>query len=181
MTSDTILGYVLLGLLHQEPRSGYDLRKIFTSTPFSHFSDSPGAVYPALARLRRRGWVTASAPTGGRRKRLFRLTATGRKAWLSWLRRPPTGTDVIRGMDHLFVRFAFMGEALPAEVVVRFLNTLAREIDEHVEDLRQFRREAAAGMSITGRLAYDAGVESYETHAAWARRARAIIMQGGES
>lgn len=155
----------MLGLLHQEPRSGYDLRKIFTSTPFSHFSDSPGAVYPALARLRRRGWVAASAPTGGRRKRLFRLTPAGRRAWISWLRRSPTRADVIWSMDHLMVRFAFMGEVLPAAQAVRFLEALAREIDRHVEDLRRFRREAAAGMSITGSLAYDAGVEAFDARA----------------
>jgi DNA-binding PadR family transcriptional regulator len=180
LAGETILGYALLGLLGQEPRSGYDLRKIFSTTPFTHFSDSPGAVYPALARLHRRGWVATSRPAGGRRRQLLRLTPAGRKAWLAWLRRPPTRPDVIRGMDQLMVRFAFMGEVLPAEAVVRFLETLAREIDAHVEDLRRFRREAAAAMSTTGRLAYDEGVEAYEAAAAWARRAVAAVLQGGQ-
>ena len=45
------LGYALLGLIHQQPLSGYDVKKIFASTPMAGFSDSPGAIYPALRRL----------------------------------------------------------------------------------------------------------------------------------
>ena len=37
--------------------SGYDLRKIFTTTAMGSFSDSPGAIYPALARLEANGLV----------------------------------------------------------------------------------------------------------------------------
>jgi DNA-binding PadR family transcriptional regulator len=47
----SILGYALLGLIHQKPSSGYDLRKTFTETAMGSFSNSPGAIYPALARL----------------------------------------------------------------------------------------------------------------------------------
>jgi DNA-binding PadR family transcriptional regulator len=177
---ESLLGYALLGLLSQAPRSGYDLRKIFTTTPLAHFSDSPGAVYPALARLRRRGWVAASRRTGGRRRRLFRLTPAGRKAWLGWLRKPPTRAEVMRGMEQLMIRFAFMGEVLPVPAVVRFLELLAQEIDGHVEDLRQYRQRAPDGMSVTGRLAYEAGVSEFEAVAAWARRARAVVLKGEE-
>jgi len=66
-TAIPLLGYALLGLLHQKERSGYDLRKVFTHTPVKHFSDSPGAIYPALRRLERR----RSAHGSGSRKRGF--------------------------------------------------------------------------------------------------------------
>src|SRR5512134_2703702 len=98
---DSAFGSALLGLLHQQPRSGYDLRKVFTLTPFSHFSDSPGAIYPALRRLAARGYVTAGAPSGGRRRQVFRLTPRGRKAWLAWLRRLPAPGDVVSRLDQL--------------------------------------------------------------------------------
>src|SRR6185295_20202168 len=69
----------LLGLLNQVPRSGYDLRKVFAETPFTHFSDSPGAVYPALRRLEGRGFLKAlpGKEGGGRRRRTLRLTPPG--------------------------------------------------------------------------------------------------------
>ena len=49
------LGYALLGLLHAGPQSGYGLRRTFVTTPLAVFSDSPGAIYPALRRLARQG------------------------------------------------------------------------------------------------------------------------------
>ena len=56
MKNDSLLGFALLGLIHQQPMSGYDLRKIFASTAMGSFSDSPGAIYPAR-RLEARGLV----------------------------------------------------------------------------------------------------------------------------
>ena len=50
----TALEYALLGLLHQQPQSGYDLRKVFETTALGNYSGSPGAIYPALRRLESR-------------------------------------------------------------------------------------------------------------------------------
>ena len=41
----------ILGLISQRPMTGYDLRRVFTTTPMWHFSSSPGAIYPALQCL----------------------------------------------------------------------------------------------------------------------------------
>jgi DNA-binding PadR family transcriptional regulator len=179
--TDSALGYALIGLLGQAPLSGYDVRKIFTSTPFSHFSDSPGAIYPAIRRLVRRGWVAAAAPAGGRRRRVLRITPAGRRAWLAWLRRPPTRAEVVWYMDLLMIRFAFMGEALPVQSALRFLDALAREIDGHVKDLRRYYETAPGQTSLTGRLAFEAGIEAYEWRARWARGAKARLVRAGET
>lgn len=53
----SLLGYALLGLLHQRPSSGYALRRTFATMPMGTFSDSPGAIYPALRRLEQQGLV----------------------------------------------------------------------------------------------------------------------------
>jgi len=57
MTKVPLLGYALLGLIHQKPSSGYDLRKTFAETAMGNYSDSPGAIYPALERLESQGLV----------------------------------------------------------------------------------------------------------------------------
>ena len=181
-TAGTPLERSLLGLLHQEPRSGYDLRKVFTVTPFSHFSDSPGAIYPALRRLVARGWVAASAPAGGRRKQVFRLTPAGQRAWKAWLGLLPTREEVIWEMDSLMLRFAFMGETLPPGAAVRFLKAFSREVAAHLEELRRFGGLHVRHMTATGRLAFLAGIGIYEAHASWARRAHtALRHKGGPS
>ena len=56
-TTLSTLSLAVLGLIQQEPRSGYDLRKIFSTTPMGHFSTSPGAIYPALKRIEKSGWI----------------------------------------------------------------------------------------------------------------------------
>lgn len=57
-----------------------------------------GAVYPALQRLLRRGWLVAEwrASDTNRRARYYRLTASGRRqlvAEMAWWRRAVTGID----------------------------------------------------------------------------------------
>jgi len=57
-----------------------------------------GAVYPALQRLLRRGWVTAewSATESNRRARYYKLTAAGRRqldAEVAWWKRTIGGVD----------------------------------------------------------------------------------------
>ena len=74
------LGYALLGML-MKPSSGYDLRKIFSSTSMKTYSGSPGAIYPALQRLEKQGLIAAKdgVSENRRRARYYNLTAKGRK------------------------------------------------------------------------------------------------------
>ncbi len=51
----TPLRLAILGLVAMHPQSGYDLRKIFETTPMGNFSSSPGAIYPALKSLEKKG------------------------------------------------------------------------------------------------------------------------------
>ena len=51
------LSLAILGLIAQAPCSGYDVRKVFATTPMGHFSASPGAIYPALKRLEKEGLI----------------------------------------------------------------------------------------------------------------------------
>src|SRR5262245_55164831 len=173
MTGPTRLDYALLALVSQQPRSGYDLRRIFALTPLAHFSDSPGAVYPALRRLARRRWVepVAPRPRGGRRRMAFRVSAAGRRALLEWLRRPVTRDQVVRDPDGLLLRFAFMGERLEAREVQAFLRSLLRELRLHLANLESFFTEQSGGMSPTGRLAFESGLAGVRAQISWARNA----------
>jgi DNA-binding PadR family transcriptional regulator len=80
------------GILAQESLSGYSLRKRFATTPFGHFSDSPGSIYPALQRLQRRGLlrILKEKPANGRRVQRFTTTPKARGELRRWLHRPPS-------------------------------------------------------------------------------------------
>jgi DNA-binding PadR family transcriptional regulator len=169
----SLLDHALLGLLRQEPASGYDLRKIFASTPMASFSDSPGAIYPALRRLEEggliRGRVEESA--GLRRRKLFRLSAEGKAELERWLAQPLARDDVVSGMEELILRFAFMEGAMGKSAVVRFLKGFEREVSAHLPTLRVFLKAHRAGMPTSAWLAVEFGIRSYEAQLEWCRHA----------
>ncbi len=180
MARGSNLDFALLGLLHQGPRSGYDLRKAFTSSPLAHFSDSPGAIYPALLRLRGRGWIepVTSGPIGGRGRQPFRLTARGRRSLLAWLESPPTRDEVVYEPDALILRFAFMSQALPVAAPVRFLRAFRAEAQSYVVELERYLKEAGAEMTPSGRLAFESGIEGFRGRVRWSRRAERRLTTG---
>jgi len=168
------LDWALLGLLDQGPHSGYDLRKTFGSTPLATFSDSPGAIYPALRRLERGRLIEPASgeAVAGRRRRALRLTPAGRKAFVSWLRTPPTRHEVERDMEGLILRLAFMSQALDALAVTSYLEALAVLVAEHLEALERFYTTTGPTMPLSAQLAFESGVEAVRGYASWLTRAR---------
>ncbi|HVZ16636.1 MAG TPA: PadR family transcriptional regulator [Terriglobales bacterium] len=170
------LEYALIGLLKQQPQSGYDLRKAFATTPMRHFSDSPGSIYPALRRLQARRWLDSTADKSGRNRRLFRVTQAGNRALVAWLQQPVTREDVIWSMAEAIMRFAFQEGNVPQQVTVRFLQQLETELTAYVRELREYARQSGlARNSSTGALAFASGVEGYEATLRWTKRARKIM------
>ena len=168
------LGYAVLGLLHQQTRSGYDLRKIFANTPMGSFSDSPGAIYPALQRLEKQGLVRSQLqPSSGRRRRVFRPTASGKRAFRAWQTKSISTDDIMHRVDELMLRFAFMDETASPTQAARFLRNLIEELRRYMPSLRQFLKANARQMSLSGRLALVRGVRDYEGLLRWSRSALA--------
>jgi DNA-binding PadR family transcriptional regulator len=173
------LEFALLGLLRQKPKSGYDLRKIFSDTAMSNYSDSPGSIYPALRRLQAKGLIepeSAPAPPDPRRREAFHLTPAGVAALVEWLARDLTRDDVAMRLKEIMLRFAFMDGNVPRATAIRFLDQFEREFGAHAAELRaRYERDSASGIVHTGLLAFQFGVESMEIQLDWARRARARL------
>lgn len=171
MPSDSTLGYALLGLLQQAPRSGYDLRKVFVSTPMGLFSDSPGAIYPALKRLSRRKCIAPiTTASGGRRRRLFAATELGRRTLASWLTQEPTRDDVARRWDVLMLRLAFKSASAPG-ALLRFLEAIQAHLSEYTGELERFAANQGHQMPLAAQLAFESGVEGYRAQMRWVGRA----------
>lgn len=105
------LPHVLLGLLHENPRSGYDLARAMGEELDPAWNAGVSQIYPALAGLRRRGWVRLRVlgPRRGPRRHLYRTTAAGRRELRRWLFEPPPAP---RHNDGLLARLTFL-DALP--------------------------------------------------------------------
>jgi DNA-binding PadR family transcriptional regulator len=172
MKTNSPLGYALLGLLHQQPLSGYDLRKIFASSPIGGFSDSPGAIYPALRRLQELGMVrgVVEKSTSLRKRRVFRITPKGLVSFKAWQSKPIVRDDLIHHMGELLLRFAFMDQTFGARRAQEFLRELARELSSYIPSLRQHLNTHANEMPLSGQLALESGILGYEAQLQWARK-----------
>jgi len=183
-TLGSALEGALLGLLSAEPQSGYALRRAFQETPLGHFSDSPGSIYPALARLRNRGWIAGVVERARtlRPREIFTLTTAGGTALRAWLAEPVTRDTVARGTDHALLRFAFMEATLGSAATSDFLRDLARELAGLLEETRGYGRVHGPGLPLTGRLALESGIGTIDAQLQWARRAaRHFRTQAGRA
>jgi DNA-binding PadR family transcriptional regulator len=167
----SILGYALLGLIYQQPLSGYDVKKIFASTPMAGFSDSPGAIYPALRKLEQLGFVRSEVEqlAGLRRRRAFEITPKGVAALKAWQSKPIVEEDMVRRLAELLLRFAFMDETLGAERSLAFLQEFAGKLAAYIPTLREYLDTHAGAISLSGRLALESGIQEYEARLEWAK------------
>lgn len=159
--------------------SGYDLRKIFASTAWGTFSDSPGAIYPALRRLEMRGLVrgTVEESSSLRKRRIFKITPKGLTAFKAWLKKPVTQDDVIRRIADLMVRFAFMDQTVGEERTAKFLGEFAEEMAGYIPSLQHYLESHRSEMPLSSRLALECSIQEYEWRLRWARTSIAMYEQ----
>ncbi len=183
MRSIALLGYALLGLLHQKPASGYDLRKIFSTTPMGGFSDSPGAIYPALRRLEEEQWIVAKskAQRVSRRRRALELTAKGLSELKKWLAAPVVAKDVASRMSTLMLRFAFMDGVLGEAATLGFLHSLDSALRAYIPSLTKYLEGEAGRLPTSGWLAVESGIRGYKAQAEWVGYAISVYERTEET
>jgi DNA-binding PadR family transcriptional regulator len=71
------LRLLLLSLISEEPRHGYDLIKALGERSGGHYAPSPGVIYPSLALLADEGLILEQPGADSRRR--FALTAEGQQ------------------------------------------------------------------------------------------------------
>jgi len=78
-------GLLLALVLRQQPVTAYQLFKIFEQSPVTSINASKGQLYPAIRRLKARGFLTARKVAGdGRNAEDLQVTATGAAAVRAW-------------------------------------------------------------------------------------------------
>jgi PadR family transcriptional regulator, regulatory protein PadR len=84
MRAETLKGHLdllLLAIVADEPAHGYRIIEDLKRRSRGAFELPEGTVYPALHRLEQSGLLASSwAAEAGRRRRVYRLTARGRRA-----------------------------------------------------------------------------------------------------
>src|ERR1019366_5274328 len=143
-----VLGYALMGLLHQKPQSGYELRKVFATTPIGSFSENP------------------------RQRNGSSLTPAGLARVKRWLALPVTSQEVASANDRLWLRCAFVQQVLGIDETLRFLREAEREMTTRLAGLREYRRQFMSSVEFSsGRLAFECGLAGVAVSLRGIRRA----------
>ncbi len=99
-----MLDFAILGLLHDRPRHGYELKRALGDLGF--WQVSFGSLYPALRRLEKQGFIEATKADG--RRKSYRMTEPGRVRFSQMLAETDDGSD-----REFQLRLAFLGYIEP--------------------------------------------------------------------
>lgn len=160
------LELAVLGLLHEQPMHGYELRKRLSGILGAFRVVSYGSLYPCLRTLVERGWITehSETPATGKRPRIsYELTAEGKEQFQTLMEHtgPATWED-----DTFDVHFAFFGRA-SSEVRLRILEGRRNRLEERLDAAReQARVRKERHDQYTAEL-HRHGLESTEREVRW--------------
>jgi len=168
-----VVEFAVLGLLHEAPMHGYELRKRLANRLGAFQAFSYGSLYPALRRLLRAGLIAEEVldPTGedrarswGRRaKRVYKLTAEGKERFAALVTEggPEAWDD-----DGFGVHLAFFSRT-PAEARMRILEGRRRRVEERREGLRATLARAGEQIDRYTHELHRMGLESSEREVRW--------------
>ena len=159
------LAHALLGLLAEEPMSGYDLTKRFDSSLRYTWSASHSQIYPELARLRERGFIRQRA-AGPRGRKTYEITPTGREEVRRWLTSPVPERTI---REEAFLRVFFLWLLSPDDARAY----LERKAAFHRSNLAEYEDIKAGGDPQTpagrsARIALESGIRHELALAEWA-------------
>ena len=158
--------YVILGMVREEPRSGYEIKALVDNSTRFFWAASYGQIYPELKRLAEAGLVVGSdSPTGGRRRTVYEITADGEEELRTWLRQPP---QTFETRDEGLLKLFFAG-ALPhddALTILREMRAQRLAANAKLQAIKELKGEME---SFPG-MVLEAGLEFTEWFAKWCER-----------
>ena len=141
-----VLEFAILGLLHQSPMHGYELRKQLAQLLGGLRSISYGSLYPALRRMQAAGLISTDEPTprallpadappltGRRGKVVYTITAEGKERFHELVGQ--TGPEAYDDGGLFGVRLAFFRHTAQ-DVRLRILEGRRRTVERQREGLR---------------------------------------------
>jgi DNA-binding PadR family transcriptional regulator len=172
-----MLELAILGLLHESPLHGYELRKRLNTVLGAFRALSYGTLYPCLRELVARGWIAESASvpspaeahpggatSGSRRARIvYEFTAEGKEHFQSLLSQsgPAAWED-----DTFNVHFAFFART-DAEVRLRILEGRRSRLEERLDSFRMAAAQRRERLDLYTAELQRHGLESTEREIRW--------------
>jgi DNA-binding PadR family transcriptional regulator len=166
-----VLELAVLGLLHETPMHGYELRKRLNSVLGAFRAFGYGSLYPCLKDLFRQGLIAqeesppgAAKPLAGKKSKIvYRLTAEGKERLQDLLGQagPPAWED-----DGFGVHFAFFG-LTRADIRMRILEGRRSRLEERLDGFRAVMSRTRERLDSYTLELQRHGLESVEREVRW--------------
>ncbi|MFF9194910.1 PadR family transcriptional regulator [Streptomyces sp. NPDC014779] len=172
------LRHAVLGLLAEQPASGYDLLKTFQESLVNVWPATQSQLYGELARLSEAGLVSVRAE-GPRGRKEYAITDAGRAELRHWLLE--VEPERVRRSDTL-LRVFLLGSVTP-EQARDFLRERAEASAERHAELSAFADARAWGdghLSLYGRLTLEWGLRFSAMQREWAQWATEQVEAAAE-
>lgn len=156
------LEMAVLGILHDSPMHGYELRKHLNALLGWGRVFSYGSLYPMLKTLTKSGHIEAIVDSTGMRKRItYQLTAAGKERFADLIEH--VGSQSWE--DEVFnIRFAFFSRT-PSKVRLRVLESRKRRLEELLAHAERGSSKRRADKYATELRRH--GLESVEREVKW--------------
>jgi DNA-binding PadR family transcriptional regulator len=179
-----VLELAVLGILHETPMHGYELRKRLNSLLGAFRAFGYGSLYPCLKDLLGRGLIADDVadgppkPLAGRRSKIvYRITADGKERLEALLGQSgPAAWDD----DGFGVHFAFFG-LTEADIRMRILEGRRSRLEERLEAFRAAATRTRERVDSYTLELQRHGLESVEREVRWLNELIATERQLGNS
>ncbi|MBO0452991.1 helix-turn-helix transcriptional regulator [Candidatus Enterococcus murrayae] len=138
MAQKNTLQYIILGMLQEGQKTGYDIKTAFTTEIGEFWQAKHSQIYPELSKLTKKGWINFQTEIVGTKleKKVYSLTDAGRIALLEWLKEPLT--ELPTNKDEFVLKLYFIksieDERLP-EMIQQQIELHQKKL-EHLESRR---------------------------------------------
>jgi len=157
--------HLILGLLTQQPMSGYDIKRFLRSLGWLIDSPSFGTIYPALRALQEGGLVTVEmAPRQGKPpRRIHTITEAGRQALREWMDQPVAPGASLR----TFVMRLILASNFSHTGLISHLQQRRSQVAVHYATLKQIAEALGGAIVSRQRLAFGYGLALATAELTW--------------
>lgn len=136
MAAGTVsLRHFILGLLTQQPMSGYDIKRFLKGLSWLIGNPSGGSLYPVLRCLRQEDLVTVEIVPGLDRppRKIYTITEAGRQELQAWVERPAVSKATLKA----FVMRLLLAENFTFEGLTAHIQQRRAQVAAHYDDLHR--------------------------------------------
>lgn len=153
---------VILGILHDRPRTGYEINEIIQSRLAHFFDGTYGMIYPTLKKLEQEGFVIKEQVSQSDKpnKNVYTITKEGIDYFQQAMLKP-TADEVFKSD---FLMRMYFSEYLDDQQVLMFIKEELKRKRQKLDSLESLQTQwVQSGMTKAQKVTFDYGVAYYQS------------------